>query len=76
MSDIIKLIGEKEDKQPATHCYCNECGTTHKIEECDLEADSEGWEYETYYYHRCPTCMKKGSEGDITDYFTEVGNIK
>jgi len=68
MSLLDLKIEEKDpqDGEPVTHCHCNECGKTFAIKDCELKADSEGWEYPTYYYHECPDCE---SGGEITDYF-------
>ena len=41
-------------------CECSECGWHGKTEDCELVADSEGWEYPTYYYHTCPECPDGG----------------
>lgn len=55
-----------ENKNPVDMCSCANCGGCFKISDCDIQEESEGWEYPSYLIHLCPACPDGGL---IEDYY-------
>lgn len=47
---------------PSTPAICNICDWRGKLSDCEIEIDSEGWEYPEYEVLICPAC----GEGDVS----------
>ena len=46
-------------------CGCEECDWQGRIEDCEKEMDSEGWDYPEYTVWKCPAC----EDGYISDWW-------
>ena len=51
--DRQSINGEMPKDPP---CTCYDCGWKGYISDCNVEEDSDGWEYPTYLVAVCPSC--------------------
>ena len=67
MKDLKEMFKEFDKSRPACDmCKCSVCGWEGKIQDCESEVESNGWEYPDYLIDLCPECPDGGC---IDDYW-------